>query len=52
MRRQGFMTAFASHFYIMGEAGRRRSVPLYDDVRTSSFKEEGYGRRLAAGSIR
>lgn len=34
------MAVFASHFYIMGEAGRRRPVPLYDDTRTSSFKEE------------
>ena len=46
------MTVFASHFYIMGEADRRRSAPWYDDTRTSSFKEEDYGRRLAAGSIR
>ena len=36
----------------MGEAGRRRSVPWYDVVRTSSFKEEDYGRRLAAGFIK
>lgn len=46
------MAVFASHFYIMVEADRRWSAPLYDDVRTSSFKEEDYGRRLAAGSIR
>lgn len=52
VRRQGFMPVFASHFYIMGEAGRRRSVSLYDDTRTSSFKEEDYGRRLATGFIR
>lgn len=46
------MTVFASHFYIMGEADRRRSVPLYDDVRTSSFKEEDYGRRVVTGFIK
>lgn len=36
----------------MGEAGRRRSAPWYDDTRTSSFKEEDYGRRVATESIR
>lgn len=46
------MAVFASHFYIMGEADRRRSVPWYDDTRTSSFKEEDYGGRLAAGFIK
>ena len=49
---QGFMAVFASHFYIMGEADRRRSVPWYDDTRISSFKEEDYGRRLATEFIR
>ena len=52
VRRQGFMPVFASHFYIMSEAGRRRSVPWYDDTRTSSFKEEDYGRRVATEFIR
>lgn len=41
------MTVFASHFYIMGEADRRRSVPLYDDTRTSSFKEEDCDKKRA-----
>lgn len=45
--RQGFMTVFTSHFYIMGEAGRRRSVPWYDDTRTSSFKEEDCDKKRA-----
>ena len=31
----------------MGEAGRRRSVPWYDDTRTSSFKEEDCDKKRA-----
>ena len=37
---------------IISEADHRRSVPLYDDVRTSSFKEEDYGRRVVTGFIK
>ena len=37
---------------IISEADHRRSVPWYDDTRTSSFKEEDYGRRVVTGFIK
>ena len=37
---------------IISEADHRRSVPLYDDTRTSSFKEEDYDRRVVTGFIK